>query len=197
MDRRKFSSCLLMQPPCGIVKLLVCPNPSPLPLPPGHSTTKLCLPSIFIPFTQNAQCSKGSVTSGVREGGGCTRCLWKLPHGQAQDWLRHSQHYNQLELKSTNIFQSLRKKYNDSSSSIHLLLLDTHLSGRGNYTRTMDKKTIIIATIKSQVALYDQLLFSPCAFCVLLLRSSIVSGSNNISVQNNQRVHTLKPKQAP
>ena len=61
----------------------------------------------------------------------------------------------------------------------------------------MDKKTIIIATIKSQVALYDQLLFSPCAFCVLLLRSSIVSGSNNISVQNNQRVHTLKPKQAP
>ena len=32
-----------------------------------------------------------------------------------------------------------------SSSSIHLLLLDTHLSGRGNYTRTMDKKTIIIA----------------------------------------------------
>ena len=56
------------------------------------------------------------------------------------------------------------------SSSIHLLLLDTHLSGRGNYTRTMDKKTIIIATIKSQVALYDQLLFSPRAFCVLLLR---------------------------
>ena len=41
---------------------------------------------------------------------------------------------------------------------IHLLLLDTHLSGRGNYTRTMDKKTIIIATTKSQVALYDQLL---------------------------------------
>ena len=34
----------------------------------------------------------------------------------------------------------------------------------------MDKKTIIIATIKSQVALYDQLLFSPRAFCVLLLR---------------------------
>ena len=30
----------------------------------------------------------------------------------------------------------------------------------------MDKKTIIIATIKSQVALYDQLLFSPRAFCV-------------------------------
>ena len=52
-----------MQPPCGIVKLLVCPNPSPLPLPPGHWTTKLCLPSIFIPFTKNAQCSKGSVTS--------------------------------------------------------------------------------------------------------------------------------------
>ena len=34
----------------------------------------------------------------------------------------------------------------------------------------MDKKTIIIATIKSQVALYDQLLFSPRAFCVLLPR---------------------------
>ena len=75
------ASCLLMQPPCGIVKLLVCPNPSPLPSPPGHLTTKLCLSSIFIPYTNNAQCSKGSVTSGVREGGGCTCCLWKLPHG--------------------------------------------------------------------------------------------------------------------
>ena len=60
--------------------------------------------------------------------------------------------------------------------AVHLLLLDTHLSGRGNYTRTMDKKTIIIATFKSQVALYDQLLFSPRAFCVLLLRFSIVLG---------------------
>ena len=97
-------------------------QPSPLPLPPGHLTTKLCLSSIFIPFPKNVQCSKGSVTSGVREGGGCTRCLWKLPHGQAQDWLRHSQHYNQLELKSTNIFQTPHKKHNVSSSSIHLLL---------------------------------------------------------------------------
>ena len=136
MDRRKFSSCLLMQPPCGIVKLLVGPNPSPLSLPPGHLTTKLCLLSIFIPFTRNAKCSKGSVTSGVREGGGCTRCLWKLP--MARPWA------------GSRILIFFFK--------IHLLLLDTHLSGRGNYTRTMDKKTIIIATTKSQVALYDQLL---------------------------------------
>ena len=84
MDRRKFSSCLLIQPPCGIVKLLVCPNPSPLPLPPGHSTTKLSFPSIFIPFTQNAQCSKGSVTSGVREGGGCNSCYGNFP--MARPW---------------------------------------------------------------------------------------------------------------
>ena len=58
--------------------------------------------------------------------------------------------------------------FNSSSIIGHTLTLV--LSGRGNYTRTMDKKTIIIATIKSQVALYDQLLFSPRAFCVLLLR---------------------------
>ena len=53
----------------------------------------------------------------------------------------------------------------------------SHIS---NYARAMDKKTITISTTKSQVALYDQLLFSPRAFCVLC-----------------QRVHILKPKQAP
>ena len=58
------------------------------------------------------------------------------------------------------------------------------------------KKIILIVTTKSKMALYDQLLFSPCVFRALLLRFLTVSGSNIISVQNNHGSKSPYLKQA-